>query len=106
MLASSTALEKKKAAEPSARRTTKSPMSPVRARVPVDAEPAQVRHERGGVRLETALAVGVLDAQQETPPGAARQQQVEQRGARVSQVQLAGGTRGEAGDRLRLPARG
>src|SRR5213082_3446823 len=29
---------------------------PVRARVPVDAEPAQVRHERGGVRLEAALA--------------------------------------------------
>src|SRR5207248_8773903 len=77
----------------------------IRARVPVDAEPAQVRHERGGVRLATALGVGVLDAQQETPPAAARQQQVEQRGARVPQVQLAGRARGEAGDRLRLPAR-
>src|SRR5205807_9154096 len=50
--------------------------------------------------------VGVLDAEQKPPAPTACEQQVEERGARVTEVQLPGGTRGEAGNPLPLPARG
>jgi len=70
----------------------------VRPRIPLDAEPAQIPHEPVHMGLVAALAVGILDAQQELPARVPRQQQVEERGARVSKVQLAGRARGEARD--------
>src|SRR5439155_1588292 len=56
-------------------------------------------------RLQAPLAVGVLDAKQKPPAPTACEQQVEERGARVTEVQLPGGARGEAGNPLPLPAR-
>jgi hypothetical protein len=43
-----------------------------------------------------ALAVGVLDAQQELPAGVPGPQEVEQRRPRPADVQIAGGGGGEA----------
>ena len=58
--------------------------------VPVETEPAQVVEDPGGELGAAAGGVRVLDAQQETPGATARQQPVEERGARVAEVQFAG----------------
>ena len=67
----------------------------VRALVPVEAEPAQVVENRCLGLARRSLGVGVLDAQDERAAVAAREQPVEQRRARVADVQLAGRTRRE-----------
>ena len=56
--------------------------------------------------LAAALGIRVLDAQDEAPAAVARQQQVEERGARIPQVQLPGGARGKAGHAAPLLALG
>ena len=62
------------------------------ALVPGEAQPGQILDERGDELRPAALCVGVLDAQQEAATVAARQQPVEQRGTRVTEVQLPRGT--------------
>ena len=64
--------------------------------VPVEAEPAQIAQDRRLGLARRALDVGVLDAQDERAARAARQQPVEQRRARVADVELAGGAGCEA----------
>src|SRR5690606_2762473 len=65
--------------------------------VVVQAQPVH-RLEDGVDRgLGAALAVGVLDAQDELPAAAARLQPAVQRGAGTTDVQVAGGAGGEAG---------
>ena len=72
-----------------------------RLAVPVEAEPAQPV-ENGVDRLRRrALAVGVLDAQQELAADVLGVEPVEQRRARAADVQEAGRRGGEAGDDLR-----
>src|SRR5262249_5752160 len=67
------------------------------ALVPGDAEPAEAV-EDGLQGLGTvALGVGVVDAQAEGAPLRRGQQPVKQRGADPADVQIAGGTGGEAG---------
>ena len=61
-------------------------------------EPVENRLDRG---LRRALAVGVLDAQQELAAEALGVEPVEQRGARAADVQKAGRRRRETGDDLR-----
>ena len=58
--------------------------------VPVDAQPAEAVQNRPQRRLDVALAVGVVDAQDELPPVPAREQPVEQRRADPADVQVAG----------------
>ena len=68
----------------------------VGALVPVETQPAQIL-ENPGLRLASGpLGVGVLDAQDERAVVAVREQPVEQRRARVADVQLTGGRRSEA----------
>jgi hypothetical protein len=50
------------------------------------------------VGIHAALAVGIFDAQQKAPARSAGEQLVEQRRARISEVQLAGRARRKAGD--------
>ena len=64
--------------------------------VPVEAEPAQVLENALLGLPGRALGVGVLDAQDEGAVVAAREQPVEERGARVADVQLPGGAGREA----------
>ena len=59
--------------------------------VPVEAEPAQILEDARLRLARRALGVGVLDAQDERAVLAVREQPVEQRGARVADVQVAGG---------------
>ena len=59
-------------------------------------EPAQPVEDRALVLARGALAVGVLDAQEERAARAARVGPVEERRARAADVQLAGRARGEA----------
>src|SRR3546814_18041635 len=65
--------------------------------VVVETEPLHRFQDRVDGFLRAALAVGVLDAQDELPAAAARLQPAVQRGARAADVQVAGGTGGEAG---------
>ena len=58
--------------------------------VPVEAEPAQVLEDAGLGLARRALGVGVLDAQDERAVLAVREQPVEQRRARVADVELPG----------------
>ncbi len=69
---------------------------PVQA-VPVQAEPGEAVDDGVDGLLRRALAVGVLDAQQELPAAVARQQPVEQRGAGPTDMQEAGRRGGETG---------
>ncbi len=69
--------------------------------IPLDAEPPEVLKQRVHMGLEAALGVGILDAQDEAPACLSREQQVEERGARIPEVQLAGGAGSETGDRRR-----
>src|SRR6185437_10990575 len=48
----------------------------IRPRVPIDAQPPQVLHEGRGMGLAAALRICVLDAQNESPAGAPRQQEI------------------------------
>ena len=77
-----------------------------RLAVPVEAEPRQPVEDRVDRGLGRALAVGVLDAQQELAAGVAGVEPVEQRGARAADVQEAGRRGGEAGDDLGHGTRG
>ncbi len=72
----------------------------IRARVPVDTQPMQIFHQSCGVGLTAALDVCILDAQDEASAGSPGQEEIEQRGAGIAQVQLSRGARGEA---CRLP---
>ena len=69
-----------------------------RLAVPVELEPAQAVEDGVDRRLGRALAVGVLDAEAEQPAVVAREQPVEQRGARPADVQEAGRRGRETGD--------
>jgi hypothetical protein len=66
-----------------------------RALVPVEAEPGEAVEIFGDRCLRRALAIGVLEAQDEPPAVVACKQPVEQRGARTADVQVAGGTGGK-----------
>src|SRR5690606_15814814 len=68
-----------------------------RALVVVEAQPCHGFEDRVDRTLGAALAVGVLDAQDETAAAAARLQPAVQGGAGAADVQVAGGTGGEAG---------
>ena len=68
--------------------------------VPVEAEPAQVLEDALLGLLGRSLGVGVLDAEDEGAVVAAREQPVEERGARVADVQLAGGAGRESDSHL------
>ena len=61
-----------------------------RLAVPFQAEPGKTIDDRLNRRLGRALAVGVLDAQQEPPAEALGVEPVEQRRARAANVQKAG----------------
>ena len=74
----------------------------VRAFVPVDSEPAQVGEQFVHARIVRARLVRILDAQDEAAARLAGRQEVEQRRARVAQVQQARGARGKACDERRL----
>lgn len=62
-----------------------------------DAEPNQPFDEGLGRALDEALAIGILDPQDEAAARGAREQPVEDRGSRRSHVHEAGGRRGDAG---------
>jgi hypothetical protein len=68
----------------------------VRPFVPVQAEPAEVFENALLGLLRRTLGVGVLDAEDERAVVPAREQPVEERGARVADVELTGGAGGEA----------
>ena len=71
-----------------------------RLAVPVEPEPVEAVEDRVDRGLGRALAVGVLDAQQERAAEALGVEPVEQRRARAADVQEAGRGGGEAGDDL------
>ena len=66
------------------------------SRIPFEPHPAQIVHQRRGVELLAALGVRILDAQDEATAVVACEQPAEQRGTRVAEVQLAGGTGSES----------
>ena len=66
--------------------------------VPIEPEPAHPVEDRVDRRLGRARAVGILDPQQELAAVMAREQPVEQRGARAADMQKAGRRRREPGD--------
>ena len=66
--------------------------------VPVELEPFEPVEDGSDGRFRGALAVGVLDAQQELAAGVARVEPVEQRRARPADMQVAGGRGSKAGD--------
>src|SRR5690606_18524580 len=68
-----------------------------RAFVIVQPQPVHGLEDRVDRGLGAALAVGVLDPQDELAAAVARLQPAVQRGARATDVQVAGGTGGEAG---------
>mgnify|MGYP003694725645 CR=1 FL=1 len=64
--------------------------------VPVEPEPAQVLEDALLGLLRRTLGVGVLDAEDERAVVPAREQPVEERRARVADVELTGGAGSEA----------
>ena len=74
----------------------------IRPFVPVEAEPAQAVEDAVDHLLRRSLGVGVLDAQHEHAAVAAREQPVEERGARAADVEVAGGRGSEAKPRGQL----
>ena len=74
------------------------PGSPGRAGafVPVEAQPVQVFDELGFEAGFGALEVGVFNAEDELAAGAAGEEPVVERGARIAYVKQAGGGRGKA----------
>ena len=69
-----------------------------RLAVPLQAQPLEGVDQGIGGGLRGALAVGVLDAQQELAAGVARIEPVEQRRARPADVEVARGRGSKAGD--------
>ena len=61
-----------------------------RVAVPVEPEPLHARQDRVDRGLGGAGAVGILDPQQELAAVVAGVEQVEQRGARAAEVEVAG----------------
>src|SRR5690606_5134008 len=68
-----------------------------RALVVVQAQPGHGVEDRVDRGLGAALAIGILDPQDELAAAMARLQPAIQRGTRAADVQVAGGTGGEAG---------
>src|SRR5690606_12327343 len=68
-----------------------------RALVVIETEPLHRLQDRVDRRLGAALAVGILDPQDELAATATRLQPAVQRGARAADVQVTGGAGGEAG---------
>ena len=66
--------------------------------VPIEPEPAQVDHQPIAVSQLAALDIGVFDAQNESAAGFPSPQMAEKSGARISQMQGSGRTRGKPGD--------
>ncbi len=66
--------------------------------VPGEAEPVQILLDRVDIFLLRSLRVGIVEAQDEGPPGLPRDQPVEQRGAQVADMDVARGRGREAGD--------
>ncbi len=66
--------------------------------VPFDPEPGQPIEDRGDRVFGGAFAVGILDPQQHLASAPSRIEPIEQRGARPSDVEEAGGRRCEAGN--------
>src|SRR3989442_13363553 len=64
--------------------------------VPVEAEPAQVGDDARLRLASRSIGVGVLDAEDIGAALPAREQPVEQRGARVADVKMAGRTRSKS----------
>ncbi len=69
---------------------------------PVEAQPLEAIDQRRHRGFGRAFTVGVLDAKQHLAAAAAREEPVEQCGARAADMQIAGRRRGEAGDGHRL----
>ena len=70
----------------------------VGTRVPVDAEPFKIRKLGRDEIIAAALPVRVLDAKDEAPAAAARQQETEERRPRIARMQGARGARRESSD--------
>ena len=68
----------------------------VRPLVPVEPEPLERVEDVADVLLGGAVAVGVLDAEDERSAVMAREEPVEERGAGAADVEIAGGRRSEA----------
>ena len=68
----------------------------LRPLVPVEAEPAQAVENSLDHVVRRAFDVGVFDAQHEDAAQLAREQPVEERGARAADVEVAGGRGSEA----------
>ena len=66
--------------------------------VPQETEPAQILIDACDELGPATLAVGVFDAQQKLATAAAGQQPVEERGARIAEMQLAARARCEPSD--------
>jgi hypothetical protein len=66
--------------------------------VPIEPEPTHPVEDRLDRRLGRARAVGILDAEQELAAMMPREEQVEQRGARAANVEIAGRRRREPGN--------
>ena len=71
--------------------------------VPVEAKPLEIRLDRLGEFRPRALAIGVVEAQQEPPAGLAREEPIDQRGAGIAEMQPPGraGRETDLGHRLR-----
>jgi hypothetical protein len=72
---------------------------------PLEAEPVQVVDHAALGLLRRALEVGVLDSKDEGTALPAREQPVEERRARVADVELPGGARSEAKSHRSLGSR-
>src|SRR3546814_2031877 len=64
--------------------------------VPMEVEPAHAVENRVDRRLGRTGAIGILDTEQEPAAMVAREQQVEQRGTRATEMEEAGRRGGEA----------
>ena len=70
----------------------------IRALIPVEPQPRKIAAQRADHGLLGPQGIGILDAQHEAAGVPARQQKIEQRRARISQMQCAAGARCKARD--------
>ena len=70
----------------------------IRSLVPFEPQPRKIGAQRGHHGLLGTLRIGILDAQHETAGVLARQQEIEQRRARIAEVQCAAGAGRKARD--------
>jgi hypothetical protein len=70
----------------------------VRSFVPLESQPAQVVECTLQHRLVAALSIRILDAQHETAATPARSEEIEQRRARIAQVETTARAGRESGD--------